>query len=136
LHSPVIACLKVCSINDDYSIIFSQQELVKCNLCDAKSHIKTNTNSETAMSHFTSYFSFRCRDSIPANLNLSAKDIENEGMTVENAFSMVTVSVILSDFSIACGPTSKLVWLRLLALFHHLHPDYDKSQMSIAEFSL
>jgi hypothetical protein len=57
-------------------------------------------------------------------------------MTVENVFSMVTMSVILSDFGIAFGPTSKLVWLLLLTLFHHLHPDDDKSKISIAEFSL
>ena len=80
--------------NDDYSIIFSQQELVERNECYAKSHFTTNTNSETAKPHFTSDFSFRCKDGIPANLNLYAKDIENERTTVENAFSMVTVSVI------------------------------------------
>src|SRR6266550_8608951 len=99
--------------NDDYSIIFSQQELVERNECYAKSQFTTNTNSETAKPHFTSDFSFRCKDGIPANLNLYAKDRENERMTEENAFSMVTVSVILSDFSIDCGPTSRLVWLRL-----------------------
>jgi len=102
--------------NDDYSIIFSHQELVERNECNAKSLIPTNTNSETAKSHFTCDFSFRCRNGVPANLNFYAKDIENERMTLENASSMVTVSVIISDFSIACGPTSKLVWLRLLAL--------------------
>src|SRR5437016_14553666 len=80
-------------------------------------------------------FCFRCKDGIPANLNLYAIDIENERTTVENAFSKVTVSVILSDFGKACGHTSKLVWLRLLTLFHHLHPDDDKSQISIAECS-
>jgi hypothetical protein len=110
-------------LTDDYSIIFSQQELVERNECNAKYH-------------FTSDFSLRCKDGIPANLNLYAKGIENERMTVENAFSMVTVSSILSDFSIAFGPTSKLVWLLLLTLFHHLHPDDDKSKISIAEFSL
>jgi hypothetical protein len=128
-------CLPEGMFNDDYSIIFSQQELVERNECNAKSHVATNTNSETTKSHVTSDFSFRCKDAIPANLNLYAKDIENERMTMENAFSMVTMSVILSDFGIACGPTSKLVWLRLLTLFHHLHPDDDKSQISIAEFS-
>ena len=102
--------------NDDYSIIFSHQELVEHNECKATSHITTNTNSETAKSHFTSDFSFRCKDGIPANLNLYAKDIENERVTVEDASSMVTVSFFLSDFSIACGLTSKLVWPRLLAL--------------------
>jgi hypothetical protein len=55
---------------------------------------------------------------------------------VTNAFSMVTMSEILSDFGIAFGPTSKLVWLLLLTLFHNLHPDDDKSKISIAEFSL
>ena len=102
--------------NDNYSIIFSHQELVERNECNAKSHTPTNTNSETAKSHFTCGFSFRCKDGVPANLNLYAKDRENERMTMENSFSMITVSFILSDFSIACGPTSKRVWLRLLAL--------------------
>ena len=92
--------------NDDYSIIFSHQEFVEHNECNAKSHFTTNTNSETAKSHFTSDFSFRCRNGVPAHLNLYAKDRENERKTVENAFSMVTVSFILSDFSIACGLTS------------------------------
>ncbi len=80
--------------NDDYSIIFSQQELVERNECNAKSHFTTNTDSETAKSHFTSDFSLRCKDGIPANLNLYAKDRENERTTVENAFSMITMSVI------------------------------------------
>ena len=80
--------------NDDYSIIFSHQELVERNECNAKSHIPTNTNSETAKSHFTCDFSFRCKDGVPAYLNLYAKDRENEHMTVENAFSMITMSVI------------------------------------------
>jgi hypothetical protein len=93
--------------NDDYSIIFSHRELVERSEYHAKSNITTSTNSETAKSHFTSDFSFRCKGGIPANLNLYAKDRENEGKTVENAFSMVTMSVLLSDFSIACSPTSK-----------------------------
>jgi len=78
--------------NDDYSIIFSHQELVERNECNAKSHITTNTNSETAKSHFTCDFNFRCRDGVPANLNLYAKDRENENTTMENVFSMITVS--------------------------------------------
>ena len=109
-------CLPLSMFNDDYSIIFSHQELVERNECNAKSHITTNTNSETAKSHIIYSFSFRCKDGVPANLNLYTKDIENERMTMEDAFSMITVSVILSDFSLACGPTSQLVWLRLLAL--------------------
>ncbi len=80
--------------NDNYSIIFSHQELVEHNECKAKSHIPTNTNSETAKSHFTCDFSFRCKDGVPTYLNLYAKDRENEHMTVENAFSMITMSVI------------------------------------------
>jgi hypothetical protein len=87
-------CLPESMFNDNYSIIFSQQELVEHNECKAKSHITTNTNSETAKSHFTCDFSFRCKDGVPAYLNLYAKDRENEHMTVENAFSMITVSVI------------------------------------------
>jgi len=87
-------CLPESMFNDNYSIIFSHQELVEHNECKAKSHIPTNTNSETAKSHFTCDFSFRCKDGVPTYLNLYAKDRENEHMTVENAFSMITMSVI------------------------------------------
>jgi hypothetical protein len=74
-------CLPEGMFNDNYSISFSQQELVE-------------RNEHNAQSHFTCDFSFRSKDGVPANLNLYAKDRENERMTLENASSMVTVSVI------------------------------------------
>jgi len=55
-------CLPEGMFNDDHFIIFSHQELIERNECNAKSHITTNTNPETAKSHFTSDFSFRCKD--------------------------------------------------------------------------
>src|SRR5215467_1891390 len=45
--------------NDDYSIIFSHQELVERNECNTKSHITTNTYADTAKSQFKSDVSFR-----------------------------------------------------------------------------
>jgi hypothetical protein len=88
-------------------------------------------------------FGFRCKDGIPANLKLCAKGTWNERMTVETALSMVTVVCDLKRLRHRLRPyiqarLSSVVAMFnvLLTLFHHLHPDADASQMSIAEFSL
>jgi len=86
---------------------------------------------------------FRSKQGIPANLKLCAKGTWNERMTVETALSMVTVVCDLKRIRHRLRPYIQArlasvvaMFNVLLSLFHHLHPDADPSQMSIAEFSL
>lgn len=86
---------------------------------------------------------FRCKSGIPANLKLCQKGTWNERMRVETALSLVTVICGLKRIHHRLAPyiAGRLaavvaMFNVLLTLFHHLHPDADPFQMSIAEFSL
>jgi hypothetical protein len=86
---------------------------------------------------------FRDQDGIPDNLKLCPKGTWNERMVVETALSMVTTVCHLKKMShrLASYIQARLAFVGvmfnvLLDLFHQLHPDADKFQMSIAEFSL
>lgn len=93
---------------------------------------------------------FRAAEGIPENLKLCAKGSWNErkvpcetGMVVETALSMVTVVYDLKRIRhrLTAYIEARLAFVTailnvLLRLFHKLHPQADRFQMSIAEFSL
>jgi hypothetical protein len=86
---------------------------------------------------------FRCKDGIPANLKLCPKGTWNERMVIETIFSMLTVVCKAKKMHHRLQPylEARLAYMAamfnvLLNLFHHLHPDADPYQLSIAEFSL
>jgi hypothetical protein len=86
---------------------------------------------------------FRDQDGIPDNLKLCPKGTWNERMVVETALSMVTtvchlkkMSHRLTDYIQARLAFVAAMFNILLSLFHTSHPDLDKFQLSIAEFSL
>ena len=88
-------------------------------------------------------FGFRSVKGIPDNCKLCAKGTWNERMGVETALSMVTVVCGLKHMHHRLRPYIQArlasvvaMFNVLLTLFHHLHPDADPFQMSIAEFSL
>lgn len=80
---------------------------------------------------------------LPANLKLCAKGTWNDRMLVETALSMVTVVCGLKHLHhrLSRYIEAHLSWVSamfnvLLGVFHHIHPDVDPAQMSIAEFSM
>jgi hypothetical protein len=86
---------------------------------------------------------FRCKDGIPANLKLCAKGTWNDRMVIETIFSMLTVVCKAKKMHhrVQAYLEARLAYMAamfnvLLHLFHHLHPDADPYQLSIAEFSL
>lgn len=86
---------------------------------------------------------FRDQDGIPDNLKLCPKGTWNERMVVETALAMVTTVCHLKKMShrLASYLQARLAFVGamfnvLLGLFHQLHPEADRFQMSIAEFSL
>jgi hypothetical protein len=86
---------------------------------------------------------FRCQEGIPDNCQWCPKGTWNERMRVETSFSMVTVVCDLKRIRhrLAAYIQTRLALVValfnvLLTLFHHVHPDADPLQMSIAEFSL
>jgi hypothetical protein len=86
---------------------------------------------------------FRCQAGIPANLKLCPKGTWNDRMVIETIFSMLTVICKakkmhhrLQAYLDACLAYTAAMFNVLLHLFHHLHPDADPYQLSIAEFSL
>jgi len=88
-------------------------------------------------------FGFRCKAGIPANLKLCAKGTWNERMVIETIFSMLTVVCQAKKMHhrLEAYLNARLAYLAamfnvLVALFHQLHPEADKFQLSIAEFSL
>jgi len=89
----VIACLKVCSM----MIILSSFHIRSLSSAMQSLTFQPTPTLKQQSLTLQATFSFRPKDGIPAILNLDAKDRENERMTVENAFSTVTVSFILSD---------------------------------------
>jgi hypothetical protein len=88
-------------------------------------------------------FGFRSRSGVPANCKLCAKGTWNERMRIETALSMVTVICDLKHLHHRSDPfiqahlaSMTAMFNVLLTLFHHLHPEANPFQMSIAEFSL
>lgn len=86
---------------------------------------------------------FRDRNGLPDNLKLCPKGTWNERMVVETALSMVSVVCGLKQLRHRLGDyiEARLAFVAamfnvLLALHHQLHPEADRFQMSIAEFSL
>lgn len=86
---------------------------------------------------------FRCKEGVPANLKLCPKGTWNDRMVIETIFSMLTVVCKAKKMHHRLQPylESHLAYLAamfniLLELFHHLHPEADPFQLSIAEFSL
>jgi hypothetical protein len=86
---------------------------------------------------------FRDSYGVPQHLKLCAKGTWNERMVVETALSMVTMLCNLKHLPHRLGAyiTTRLAFLAamfnvLLSLFHRLHPEADRFQMSFAEFSL
>jgi hypothetical protein len=86
---------------------------------------------------------FRSVDGVPENCKLCPKGTWNERMLVETALSLVTV---ICDLKHLHHRAAQHIQARLaavgamfnvlLALFHIVHPDADRWQISIAEFSL
>jgi len=86
---------------------------------------------------------FRSASGVPGNCLLCPKGTWNERMLVETALSLVTV---ICDLKHLHHRTATYIQARLaavgamfnvlLALFHLLHPDTNRWQLSIAEFSL
>ena len=86
---------------------------------------------------------FRSADGVPENCKLCPKGTWNERMLVETALSLVTVICGLKQLH---HRAARYIQARLaavgamfnvlLALFHTIHPDADRWQISIAEFSL
>lgn len=88
-------------------------------------------------------YGFRSVKGVPDNCKLCAKGTWNDRMCVETALSMVTVVCNLKRIHHRLQPYIQArlasvvaMFNVLLTLFHHLHPDADPFQMSIAEFSL
>lgn len=86
---------------------------------------------------------FRDKDGVPDNLKLCAKGTWNERMVVETALSMVTnvcnlkrIKHRLSRYIEARLAFVSAMFNVLLRLYHRLHPEAHRFQMSIAEFSL
>ena len=86
---------------------------------------------------------FRDKDGVPEHLKLCAKGTWNERMVVETALSMVTGVCGLKRLHhrVAAYISAHLAFIAamfnvLLSLFHRLHPQADRLQMSIAQFSL
>ncbi len=86
---------------------------------------------------------FRDAKGVPANLKLCPKGTWNERMVVETSLSMVTTVCSLkymrhrlSAYIEARLASVTAMFNVLLRLFHKLHPEDDRFQMSIAEFSL
>lgn len=86
---------------------------------------------------------FNSADHIPDNLKLCAKGTWNERMRVETALSMDTVICDLKHMHhrLAQYIEAHLSWVSamfnvLSHIFHHIHPDANLDQMSIAEFSM
>lgn len=80
---------------------------------------------------------------VPENIKICPKGAWNERMVVETSLSMVTLICDLKHLHhrLAAYIETHLAAVSalfnvLLALFHQLHPDADKFQMGIAEFSL
>ena len=86
---------------------------------------------------------FRCADGVPENVKLCKKGTWNDRMSIESAWSMVTV---VCQAKKIYHRTEDYIETRLaylaamfnvcLRLFHRLHPDDSPFKMSIAEFSL
>lgn len=86
---------------------------------------------------------FRCAAGLPANLKLCPKGTWNDRMVIETIFSMLTVVCKAKKMyhRTAQHLDAHFAYLAAmfnacLTLFHHLHPDADAFQLSIAEFSL
>ena len=86
---------------------------------------------------------FRDKDGVPRNVKLCKKGTWNGRMTIETAFSMLTVICNTKKWfhRIAEYIWSHCAYLAamfnaLYALFHQLHPKESAFKMSIAEFSL
>lgn len=92
---------------------------------------------------------FRDKDGVPKHLKLCPKGTWNErnmpcetGMVVETALSMVTTFCSLKHLRHRSNNvTARFAFVAamfnvLLCLFHLLHPEADRFQISIAEFSL
>ena len=88
-------------------------------------------------------YGFRSVRGVPDNCKLCAKGTWNERMCVDTALSMVIVVCDLKHIHHrlqphiqACLASVEAMFHVFLTPFHHLHPDADPFQMSIAEFSL
>jgi len=88
-------------------------------------------------------FGFRDKDGVPENMKICKKGTWNERMCVETVFSMLTIVCDLKRIRhrVSASIQARLAYVTamfniLLDLFHHLHPEADPFQMSIAEFSL
>ncbi len=88
-------------------------------------------------------FGFRDPEGVPENLKICQKGTWNERMCLETVFSMLTsvwdwkrIRPRLAEYIQARLAYVIAMFNILLDLFHHLHPEADPFQMSIAQFAL
>jgi len=88
-------------------------------------------------------YGFRCAAGVPDNIKLCAKGTWNDRMSIETAFSVITVLCQAKKIfhRKAVYIETRFAYLAamfnvLRTLYHRLHPDAPVAKISLAEFSL